>query len=183
MKTSSKILGAGIALTMAVTAPAMAETMVGGAPMYASRNIIQNAVHSKVHTTLVAAVKEAGLVKTLEGPGPFTVFAPTNRAFDKLPAGTVSTLMEPANKDQLKTILTYHVLPGRYTTRALEAKIREGDGKATINTVEGQPLTFSDMGGRIRITDEKGGSAEITKANVMQSNGVIQVVNGVLQPK
>lgn len=182
MKKHSLMIGAGLALTMALTAPAMAAMMVGGAPMYPSKNIIQNAVHSKEHTTLVAAVKQAGLVKTLEGPGPFTVLAPTNRAFDKLPHGTVAKLMKPADKSELKTILTYHVLPGRYTTAQLRDKIRAGDGKATIDTVEGQPLTFTEHGDHIRITDEKGDVAEITQANVMQSNGVIQVINSVLMP-
>lgn len=182
MKPHTMILGGGIALTMALTAPAMAAMMVGGAPMYPSKNIIQNAVHSKEHTTLVSAVKEAGLVPTLEGPGPFTVFAPTNRAFDKLPKSTVEGLMQPDKKDELKTILTYHVLPGRYTTQALREKIRAGDGKATINTVEGQPLTFTARGDHIMVTDEKGDVAEITQANVMQSNGVIQVINSVLMP-
>jgi len=182
MTKRSTILGTGFAVTLALTAPAMAAMMVGGAPMYPSKNIIQNAVHSKVHTTLVSAVKEAGLVPTLEGAGPFTVFAPTNRAFDKLPQGAVSNLMEPAHRDELKTILTYHVLSGRYTTQDLRDKIRAGDGKAMINTVEGAPLTFTERGGHILITDEKGDVAEITKANVMQSNGVIQVVNSVLMP-
>jgi uncharacterized surface protein with fasciclin (FAS1) repeats len=182
MKKRSLFLGTGIALTMALTAPAIAAVMVGGAAMYPSRNIIQNAVHSKEHTTLVSAVKEAGLVPTLEGPGPFTVLAPTNRAFDKLPSGTVSNLMEPSHKGELKTILTYHVLPGRYTTAELTRKIRAGDGSATINTVEGQPLTFTERGDHIFVKDEKGDVAEITQSNVMQSNGVIQVINSVLMP-
>jgi uncharacterized surface protein with fasciclin (FAS1) repeats len=182
MNKRSAIFGASGVLALALTAPAMATVMVGGAAMYPSRNIIQNAVHSKEHTTLVSAVKEAGLVPTLEGSGPFTVLAPTNRAFDKLPHGTVANLMEPANKNELKTILTYHVLPGRYTTQELRNKIRAGDGKAMINTVEGQPLTFTERGGHILVKDEKGDVAEITQANVMQSNGVIQVVNSVLMP-
>ncbi|MFZ0607141.1 MAG: fasciclin domain-containing protein [Xanthobacteraceae bacterium] len=178
----SMILAAGVAMTVALSAPAFATMMVGGAPMYPSRNIIQNAVHSKEHTTLVSAVKEAGLVKTLEGPGPFTVFAPTNRAFDKLPHATVAGLMKPSKKGELKSILTYHVLPGRYTTQKLKDEIRADGGKATINTVEGEPLTFTEHDGHIRITDEKGDVAEITQGNVMQSNGVIQVVNSVLMP-
>lgn len=182
MKKRPMIIGVSLAATVAFAAPAMAATMVGGAPMYPSKNIIQNAVHSKINTTLVSAVKQAGLVKTLEGPGPFTVFAPTNRAFDKLPHSAVANLMKPSNKSELKTILTYHVLAGRYTTQDLRQKIKAGDGKATLKTVEGDPLTFTEHDGRIRITDEKGGTAEITKGNVMQSNGVIQVVNSVLMP-
>lgn len=182
MNKRSVILGTGIVLAMAAGAPAMATVMVGGAAMYPSRNIVQNAVHSKEHTTLVSAVKEAGLVPTLEGPGPFTVFAPTNRAFDKLPHGTVASIMQPGNKGELKTILTYHVLAGRYTTQELRDKIRAGDGKATIATVEGQPLTFTERGRHILLTDAKGDVAEITQPNVMQSNGVIQVVNSVMMP-
>jgi len=181
MRMRSMLL-VGFGLAMAFVVPAAAEVMVGGAPMYPTRNIIQNAVHSKVHTTLVSAVKEAGLVETLEGPGPFTVFAPTNRAFEKLPNGTVASLMEPSNKYQLKNILTYHVLSGRYTTRDLMDKIQASGGRATINTVEGQPLAFTERGGRIFVTDAKGDTAAITIANVMQSNGVIQVVDSVLLP-
>jgi uncharacterized surface protein with fasciclin (FAS1) repeats len=181
MKLRSKML-ACLGLTMALVVPAAAEVMVGGAPMYSSRNIIENAVHSKVHTTLVSAVKQAGLVETLEGPGPFTVFAPTNSAFGKLPHGTVASLMEPEHKETLKNILTYHVLPGRYTTRELMDKIRDAGGKATINTVEGQPLMFTERGNHILVTDVKGDTAEITTANVIQSNGVIQVVDSVLLP-
>jgi len=182
MKKRSVLRGFGFVLAATLTAPAMAAVMVGGAAMYPSRNIIQNAVHSKEHTTLVSAVKEAGLVQTLEGQGPFTVLAPTNRAFDKLPHGTVANLMEPKNKSELKTILTYHVLPGRFTTQELRDRIRAGDGKAMINTVEGQPLTFTERGSQILVTDEKGDVAEITQANVMQSNGIIQVINSVLMP-
>jgi uncharacterized surface protein with fasciclin (FAS1) repeats len=181
MNKRSVIIGTGFVMAI-LTAPAMATTMVGGAAMYPSKNIIQNAVHSKEHTTLVSAVKEAGLVPTLEGQGPFTVLAPTNRAFDKLPHGTVANLMEPSNKSELKTILTYHVLPGRYTTAELRSKIRAGDGSATINTVEGQPITFTERGRHILAKDAKGDVAEITQGNVMQSNGVIQVVNSVLMP-
>jgi uncharacterized surface protein with fasciclin (FAS1) repeats len=176
------ILLACFGLTMAFALPAAAEVMVGGAPMYPSKNIIENAVHSKAHTTLVSAVKQAGLVETLEGPGPFTVFAPTNTAFEKLPHGTVESLMEPGHKDMLKNILTYHVIAGRYTTRELMDKIHEAGGKATINTVEGQPLWFSERGNHILVTDAKGDTAEITIANVLQSNGVIQVVDSVLLP-
>jgi uncharacterized surface protein with fasciclin (FAS1) repeats len=182
---NSKFLGAcaAIALAVGLCAPAMAaDPMVGGAAMYASRNIVQNAVHSKDHTTLVAAVKAAGLVSTLEGPGPFTVFAPTNEAFAALPPGTVNTLLEPANKPTLVKILTYHVVPGRLDTLQLDRKIAAGHGQAILKTVEGGVLTVSGSGNRLRVTDEKGGTAEITIPNVYQSNGVIMVVNKVLMP-
>lgn len=158
------------------------DPMVGGAAMYPSKNIVENAVNSKDHTTLVAAVKAAGLVPTLEGPGPFTVFAPTNEAFDALPAGTVSTLLKPANKAELTTILTYHVVSGKYDTSALMALIQKGGGKAMLPTVAGPDLTFTMSGDMIAVTDAKGGTADITIANVNQSNGVIQVVNKVLLP-
>lgn len=156
--------------------------MVGGAAMYPSKNIIQNAMNSKDHTTLVAAVKAAGLVETLEGPGPFTVFAPTNEAFDKLPAGTVDTLLKPENLDQLKKILTYHVVAGRITSHKLEAMIRKGGGHAELKTVEGGTLTAMMDGNNIVLKDEKGGTATITQADVMQKNGVIHVVDSVLMP-
>ena len=182
MNKRSIFLGLIVASTAAFAVPALAAVMVGGAAMYPTKNIVQNAVHSKVHTTLVAAVKQAGLVETLEGPGPFTVFAPTNGAFGKLPHAAVASLMEPGNKDQLKTVLTYHVLPGVYTTKDLRDKIQAGGGSAMINTVEGEPLKFTEQGRHIIITDVKGGMSEITIANVMQSNGVIQVVNSVLMP-
>lgn len=156
--------------------------MVGGAAMYPSKNIIQNASHSKDHTTLVAAVKAAGLVKTLEGPGPFTVFAPTNEAFAALPEGTVKTLLKPANKAKLQKILTYHVVPGRLTVKQLAAKVKAGDGKAMLKTVESEPLTVSKDGDTWGITDAKGNTAHVTIANVMQSNGVIYVIDKVLMP-
>ncbi|HET6183798.1 MAG TPA: fasciclin domain-containing protein [Acetobacteraceae bacterium] len=156
--------------------------MVGGAPMYPSKNIVENAVNSKDHTTLVAAVKAAGLVSTLEQPGPFTVFAPTNEAFDKLPPGTVQTLLEPQNKDTLVKILTYHVVPGRYTTQDLMRMIDQGHGKAMLKTVEGEDLTLSSDNGHIWVEGGKSGVGEITVPNVMQSNGVIQVVSSVLLP-
>jgi uncharacterized surface protein with fasciclin (FAS1) repeats len=156
--------------------------MVGGAAMYPSKNIVQNAVNSKDHTTLVAAVKAAGLVSTLESSGPFTVFAPTNEAFKKLPAGTVQTLLKPENKDKLSSILTYHVVPGRLTTQDLREKIKDGGGKAELKTVEGEPLTVMEKNGKLWLTDAKGDTAEITIANVMQSNGVIQVINTVMLP-
>ena len=156
--------------------------MVGGAPMYPSRNIIENAVNSKDHTTLVAAVKAAGLVDTLKGAGPFTVFAPTNEAFARLPKGTVQSLLKPENKSTLTSILTYHVVPGILTEADIDARIKEGGGKATLKTVEGEDLTFQRAGGRLWVIDAKGGNAEVTIPNVMQSNGVIQVINRVLLP-
>jgi uncharacterized surface protein with fasciclin (FAS1) repeats len=156
--------------------------MVGGAAMYPSKNIIQNAVNSKDNTTLVAAVKAAGLVDTLEGPGPFTVFAPTNAAFKELPAGTVDSLLKPENKGQLTGVLTYHVLPGRVTTADLTAAIKQGGGEATFKTVEGEPLTITEKGKAFEITDSKGRMARITIADVLQSNGVIHVINKVLLP-
>ncbi|MGH9684019.1 MAG: fasciclin domain-containing protein [Candidatus Acidiferrales bacterium] len=163
-------------------ASAQKDPMVGGAAMYPSKNIIQNAVNSKDHTTLVAAVKAAGLVDTLEGPGPFTVFAPTNEAFAKLPAGTVDNLLKPENQDMLKKILTYHVVAGRLSTSDIKKMIKEGHGKAELKTVSGGTLTAMLQGGKIVLQDEKGGTATITVPNVYQSNGVIQVVDSVLLP-
>jgi len=171
------------ALMLASASPALAKNpMVGGAPMYPSRNIIQNAVHSKDHTTLVAAVKAAGLVGTLEGKGPFTVFAPTNEAFARLPKGTVASLLKPENKGKLTSILTYHVIPGRLTARDLEMKVKAGHGHAMIKTVEGEDLTFTDQGRTLYVTDAKGDRARVTIPNVMQSNGVIHVINRVMLP-
>jgi uncharacterized surface protein with fasciclin (FAS1) repeats len=157
-------------------------TMVGGAPMYPSKNIVQNAVNSKDHTTLVAAVKAAGLVQTLEGPGPFTVFAPTNDAFAKLPDGTVATLLKPENKQTLANVLTYHVVPGRFTTKDLRERITAGGGKAELKTVQGGALTIQEKNGKLWVIDPNGDTAEITISNVMQSNGVIQVINTVMLP-
>ena len=150
--------------------------------MSRSKNIVQNAVNSKDHTTLVAAVKAAGLVSTLEGPGPFTVFAPTNEAFDALPSGTVQTLLKPENKAELTKILTYHVVAGKYTTKKLHHMIKRGHGTAELKTVEGGTLKVTEQDGKYMLTDEKGGQATITIANVIQSNGVIQVINAVLMP-
>jgi uncharacterized surface protein with fasciclin (FAS1) repeats len=150
--------------------------MVGGAPMYPSKNIVENAVNSKDHTTLVAAVKAAGLVDTLAGKGPFTVFAPTNAAFEKLPAGTVDTLVKPESKATLTKILTYHVVPGKLEAADLT------DGKK-LKTVEGEELTVKKSGGKVMIVDAKGGSSTVTIPNVDQSNGVIHVVDTVLMPK
>ena len=167
---------------MGVHANAQKDPMVGGAAMYPTKNIIENAVNSKDHTTLVAAVKAAGLVDTLEGPGPFTVFAPTNEAFAALPAGTVDNLLKPENKPTLDKILTYHVVPGRLATKDLKKMIKKGDGKAELKTVQGGMLTVTMKDGKYRLTDEKGGMATITIPNVIQSNGVIQVINAVLMP-
>jgi uncharacterized surface protein with fasciclin (FAS1) repeats len=158
------------------------DPMVGGAAMYPAKNIIENAMNSQDHTTLVAAVKAAGLVDTLEGPGPFTVFAPTNEAFAKLPAGTVDMLLKPENKDTLVKILTYHVVSGRLSTSDIKKMIKEGHGKAELKTVSGGSLWAMDQGGNIVLQDEKGGTSTITIANVYQSNGVIQVVDSVLMP-
>jgi uncharacterized surface protein with fasciclin (FAS1) repeats len=171
-----------IAPLSAATMDSEKTVMVGGAAMYPSRDIIQNAVNSKDHTTLVAAVKAAGLVETLESPGPFTVFAPTNEAFAKLPPGTVDTLLKPENKAMLTKILTYHVVPGRLTGADLVKMVKNGHGKATLKTVEGDPLTVTEQSGKLYISGEKGGVGEISIANVMQSNGVIDVVNSVLIP-
>ncbi len=165
-----------------MSALAQKDPMVGGSAMYPTKNIVENAVNSKDHTTLVAAVKAAGLVETLEGPGPFTVFAPTNEAFDKLPAGTVDTLMKPENKDQLKKVLTYHVVSGKLSAKDLMKQIKAGSGKAMLTTVEGGTLTATSSGGKIMLTDEKGGMATVTIPNVNQSNGVIHVVDAVLLP-
>ncbi len=170
------------ATTVAPTFAAEMTKMVGGAAMYPSKNIVENAVHSKDHTTLVAAVKAAGLVDTLEGPGPFTVFAPTNEAFSLLPKGTVNTLLKPENKQKLIEILTYHVAPGRLTTSELREKVRAGGGMAELTTVAGEKLTVKESGGNLWIVDAKGDVARITISNVMQSNGVIQVINKVMLP-
>ncbi len=176
---SSLLVGAAI-----ISAPvfAMENPKVGGAAMYPSKNIVENAVNSKDHTTLVAAVKAAGLVETLEGMGPFTVFAPTNEAFAALPKGTVATLLKPENKSMLTADLTYHVLAGKMTTQDLMAKIKEGGGEAKLKTVEGADLTAKEHNGKIELMGAKGSHATITIADVEQSNGVIQVVNGVLLP-
>ena len=155
---------------------------VGGAPMYASKNIVENAVNSKDHTTLVAAVKAAGLVETLQSSGPFTVFAPTNDAFAKLPAGTVESLVKPENKATLTKILTYHVVAGNLDSKALAKLIKEGNGTASLKTVSGGILKASMKGNKIILTDEKGGVSTITIKNVYQSNGVIHVVDTVVLP-
>jgi uncharacterized surface protein with fasciclin (FAS1) repeats len=158
------------------------DPMVGGAAMYPSKNIVENAVNSQDHTTLVAAVKAAGLVDTLEGPGPFTVFAPTNEAFANLPAGTVDTLLKPENKAKLVQVLTYHVVPGRLTAVSLRRMVRKGGGRAVLTTVEGEPLTVTDQDGQLSVADASGAVAHVTIGDVMQSNGVIHVVDKVLLP-
>ena len=157
--------------------------MVGGAPMLRTMDIVDNAVNSADHTTLVAAVKAAGLVETLKGKGPFTVFAPTNAAFDKLPAGTVGTLVKPENKETLTKILTYHVLAGKFDSKAIAKKIKAGNGTARFTTVSGDKLTARMNGNSLVLTDENGGASTVSIANVYQSNGVIHVVDSVLLPK
>lgn len=156
--------------------------MVGGAAMYPTKDIIDNAVNSKDHTTLVAAVKAAGLVETLKGPGPFTVFAPTNAAFAKLPAGTVDTLLKPENKAQLTGVLTYHVVAGKLSAADLIAQAKANGGKATLTTVQGEPLTAWVQGSDVWLQDAKGGKSKVTIADVNQSNGVIHVIDTVLMP-
>jgi uncharacterized surface protein with fasciclin (FAS1) repeats len=173
--------------TTATVEPPAAQTveqtvLVGGAEMYPSRNIVENASNSADHTTLVTAVQAAGLVETLSGPGPFTVFAPTNEAFGKLPAGTVESLTQPANRAALSNILTYHVVPGRVTAADLVSQIQAGGGTATLTTVQGATLTATQVGGNVVITDAGGGTSTVTIADVLQSNGVIHVVDTVLMP-
>ena len=178
---STLVVGAGVTLVLPVSAQEKT-VMVGGAPMYPSKNIVENAVNSKDHTTLVAAVKAAGLVETLSGAGPFTVFAPTNAAFGKLPAGTVDTLVKPENKATLTKILTYHVVPGKVSAADLVKMIKDGKGKATLKTVQGGTLTAEEKGGKVVLVDAKGGTSTVTIADVNQSNGVIHVVDTVLMP-
>jgi uncharacterized surface protein with fasciclin (FAS1) repeats len=170
------------AMGASASASTTSNVMVGGAAMYANRNIIQNAVNSRDHTTLVAAVQAAGLVDTLSGAGPFTVFAPTNAAFARLPAGTVDTLLMPANRQMLQNVLTYHVVPGRMTAADLMSRIRAGGGMARLTTVAGGMLTARMSGGNIVLTDARGGTSTVTQADVMQSNGVIHVTNAVSLP-
>jgi uncharacterized surface protein with fasciclin (FAS1) repeats len=196
LRNTHKLALAGVmslTLSSALSAPAfaqmgamngvsMSDPMVGGAAMYPTKNIIENAVNSNDHTTLVAAVKAAGLVDTLEGPGPFTVFAPTNEAFDKLPPGTVATLLKPENKATLVKILTYHVISGRYTAADLMKMVKDGAGTATLTTVQGEPLTVTQSGHALLIHDAKGDVARVAIGDVIQSNGVIHVVDTVLIP-
>ena len=165
-----------------LSAHAQKNPTVGGADMYPSKTIVENAVNSPIHKTLVAAVKAGGLIDTLNSPGPFTVFAPTDDAFAKLPAGTVETLVKPENKDALVRILTYHVVAGRISAKQLENMIKKGGGKATLKTVQGEDLTATMSGGKIMLTDLKGGMATVMTADVFQSNGVIHVIDAVLMP-
>ncbi|KQC32274.1 hypothetical protein AAU57_02245 [Nonlabens sp. YIK11] len=184
---------AALALALVVGSTAFAQesktygkektVMVGGAEMYPSKNIVENAVNSKDHTTLVAAVKSAGLVETLSGEGPFTVFAPTNAAFDALPEGTVATLVKPENKETLTGILTYHVIAGKVNAADVIALIKKNNGRATVPTVQGGSLTFYLSGSNVKIDDENGNTATVTIADVNQSNGVIHVIDTVLLPK
>jgi uncharacterized surface protein with fasciclin (FAS1) repeats len=186
MKTKKNVVGIFSAALFGISALTMnAQTvMVGGEQMYPKKNIVENAVNSKVHTTLVAAVKAAGLVPTLQGTGPFTVFAPVNDAFENLPAGTVESLLKPESKSALTKVLTYHVLAGNYDFNALSKAIKAGGGKSVMKTVSGGSLTFM-MNGEHNITmmDEAGRTANITTYDVYQSNGVIQVIDNVLMPK
>lgn len=180
-----KLMIIAVLVAMAITSAlaGMNNPVVGGKEMYPAKNIIQNAVNSADHTTLVAAVKAAGLVDTLEGPGPFTVFAPTNQAFDKLPAGMVDSLLKPENKSLLTKVLTYHVVAGRLSSSDLVKKIRDGNGTAELTTVEGGKLwALLHDGTHIMLKDEKGGTALVTIADVFQSNGVIHVIDTVVMP-
>jgi uncharacterized surface protein with fasciclin (FAS1) repeats len=172
-----------LALTLGVTTLFAANPMVGGKEMFPDKDIVENAANSADHTTLVAAVKAAGLVTTLESKGPFTVFAPTNEAFDKLPAGTVDTLLKPENKAKLTKILTYHVVPGKMNAADLMEVIKKGGGKATLKTAAGENLTARVRGGKVMVSDVTGHTAMVTIADVNQSNGVIHVVDTVLLPK
>jgi len=192
LKTNLIALAAALTATTGFTAvPALADNhmekegdvpMVGGAAMYPAKNIVENAVNSADHTTLVAAVKAAGLVEALSGPGPFTVFAPTNAAFAKLPAGTVETLVKPENKATLTSILTYHVVPGKVAAGELIDMITKGGGKAELKTLGGGTLTARVVGGKVVLTDAAGGTATVTQADVFQSNGVIHVTDSVSLP-
>ena len=183
MRVKLTIIAVLVAMAISSAVAAMNNPVVGGKEMFPAKNIIQNAVNSADHTTLVAAVKAAGLVDTLEGPGPFTVFAPTNEAFDKLPAGTVDSLLKPENKSLLTKVLTYHVVTGRLSSSDLLKKIRDGNGTAELTTVEGGKLwVMLHDGKHIMLKDEKGGTALVTIANVFQSNGVIHVIDTVVMP-
>ena len=183
MRGKLTIIAVLAAMAISSALAAMNNPVVGGKEMFPAKNIIQNAVNSADHTTLVAAVKAAGLVDTLEGPGPFTVFAPTNQAFDKLPAGTVDSLLKPENKSLLTKVLTYHVVTGRLSSSDLLKKIRDGNGTAELTTLEGGKLwVMLHDGKHIMLKDEKGGTALVTIADVFQSNGVIHVIDTVVMP-
>ena len=183
MKHFKHLLAGLIALCTTITSFAQEPVTVGGARMYPTKNIIENAMNSKDHTTLVAAVKAAGLVETLEGPGPFTVFAPSNEAFALLPSGTVDNLLKPENKSTLTSILTYHVVPGKWDSNILMDKIKEGKGTAQLTTVQGGMIRAMVKNGKIMMKDEKGNIATATISNVYQSNGVIFVIDRVMMPK
>ncbi len=183
MNKKFAVVMAVIAIAVTSAVAGMKNPVVGGQEMYPTKNIVENAVNSADHTTLVAAVKAAGLVETLEGPGPFTVFAPTNEAFAKLPAGTVDTLLKPGNKATLTKVLTYHVVAGRLSASDLKKQIKAGNGKAELTTVEGGKLWASlQDGNHVILKDEKGGTALVTIPNVFQSNGVIHVIDAVVMP-
>ena len=183
MNRNIRVAIAAFAFVMPLASPTFAQVTVGGAAMYANKDIIDNAVNSKEHTTLVAAVKAASLVDTLKGPGPFTVFAPVNAAFAALPAGTVDTLLKPENKAALTKVLTFHVVPGRLDAAALKKMAADHNGSAMLKTVEGEALTVTVIAGVLTVSDSKGGMAHVTTPNVFQSNGVIHVVDRVLLPK
>jgi uncharacterized surface protein with fasciclin (FAS1) repeats len=181
-KQTMKKIALAFACALFLQAATAQSVEVGGAAMYPNKNIIENAVNSKDHTTLVAAVKAAGLVDALSGAGPFTVFAPTNAAFGKLPAGTVETLVKPENKATLTKILTYHVVAGKFDAAAIAAKIKEGNGSASLTTLQGGTLKATMKGNKLMLTDEKGGMSMVTIKNVYQSNGVIHVIDTVVMP-
>jgi uncharacterized surface protein with fasciclin (FAS1) repeats len=183
IKLSSLFVAVVMSTATLTALSAFAQVTVGGAPMYATKDIVDNAVNSKDHTTLVAAVKAAGLVDTLKSPGPFTVFAPTNAAFAALPAGTVDTLLKPENKPALTKVLTYHVVAGKMDAAMLKKAVMDGGGKAMLKTVSGGTLTATASGSGVTLTDEGGGTANVTIADVIQSNGVIHVVDKVLLPQ
>lgn len=182
MKKIAFLLFSAVVMNAAMAQHTEKTVMVGGAAMYPSKNIVDNAVNSKDHTTLVAAVKAAGLVETLQSAGPFTVFAPTNEAFDKLPQGTVETLVKPENKAMLTKILTYHVVASRWDAKAIARLIKEGNGTAVIKTVQGGTLKAWMKGNKLMLTDEKGGISTVTIKDVYQSNGVIHVIDTVVMP-
>jgi uncharacterized surface protein with fasciclin (FAS1) repeats len=182
MKKIFLVLLSGFVMNASMAQMGEKTVEVGGAAMYPSKNIVANAVNSKDHTTLVAAVKAAGLVETLQSAGPFTVFAPTNAAFDKLPKGTVETLVKPENKATLTKILTYHVIAGKFDSKAIAAKIKEGKGTAVFTTVSGGTLKATMKGKKLILTDEKGGMSTVTIKDVYQSNGVIHVIDTVVMP-
>jgi uncharacterized surface protein with fasciclin (FAS1) repeats len=183
MKSITLMLAAALLMNVSFAQKKEKTVEVGGAAMYPSKNIVENAMNSKDHTTLVAAVKAAGLVETLQGAGPFTVFAPTNDAFGMLPAGTVESLVKPENKAMLTSILTYHVVAGKLDSKELEKWMKKGNGTAELTTVAGGKLWIMMKDGKWWVKDEKGGTAMITIPNVYQSNGVIHVIDHVLMPK